>query len=141
MSCGPTFLFTESMTETELDAHPTPASLCHPQPTLHIAVSNPFPLYHCPTLPQPLTPSPRPQIAPSLGNPCLGPRYLDRLIMLPLEQSRCRYLRPVCVHSIALSFFLALVLSLQMPNRNGITGALRRWLCASWRAAWKDKRD
>lgn len=138
MSCGPTFLFTESMTETELDAHPTPASLCHPQPTLHIAVSNPF---HFITAQHSRSLSPRPQIAPSLGNPCLGPRYLDRLIMLPLEQSRCRYLRPVCVHSIALSFFLALVLSLQMPNRNGITGALRRWLCASWRAAWKDKRD
>lgn len=37
------------------------------------------------------------QIAGCLGNPCLGPCYLDRLIKLPLERSQSRHMRPVCV--------------------------------------------
>lgn len=101
----------------------TPASFCHPQPPYHCQY--PFPLYH---YPKPLT-SPSTSTASSsswltsewiaelLGNPCLGPCYLDHLIMLPLEQSQRRYPRPVCILEFALHFFLPFVLSLQIPRQ------------------------
>lgn len=42
LSSSPTFLSADSMTESELDAHSTTASFCHPQPPFYITVSTLF---------------------------------------------------------------------------------------------------
>lgn len=120
---------------------------CPPHPRLFLSPSvsapyhcqYPFPLYHSPNPPSASHPHSTissswltsEQIAGSLGNPCLGPCYQDHFIILPLDLSQHRYLRPVCVLSFALGFLSLLFSfckSLSSGNRNrGCAGSLQPW--------------